>query len=289
LPAAVESAKHAGSDVEVIVVDDSSTDNTAEVCGQLSNIRYIRLADNQGLAGARNAGVLASSAEFVTFLDDDDLRLPGSLDCQIRVLNSSPGSAFCYGRVLIADASRHLPTGEIIPKRCPAGDIFWDLLEQNFVPVVSAVARKRMLLESNLFTAGFNGVEDWHLWLRLAAVWSVSAVEEPVAVYRRANRNSQQMCSASVSMYRNMLLVQDLALRLPRAVAAPRAKRRRARLTLIQLIYNALVYEATTALAEGDHAAARTKLREALRVRPVRGRLDLTLLRLLMASQSPQS
>lgn len=195
---AVESAKHAGSDLEIIVIDDASTDNTPEVCRQLAGIRYIRLTRNKGLAGARNAGVLASSAEFVAFLDDDDRRLPGSIDAQIRALEANPGAAFCYGQLLAADPVHQLPTGEIIPKRCPSGDIFWDLLQQNFVPSVSVVAHKRPLIERQLFTAGLGGVEDWDLWLRVTEAWPVIAVEEPVAIYRKANRDSGQMCSDSV-------------------------------------------------------------------------------------------
>src|SRR5712691_6880535 len=102
LPAAVESARRAGSDLEIIVVDDASTDDTREVCRRLAGVRYIRSSRNAGLAAARNTGILASSAELVAFLDDDDLRLPGSLDSQITALKAVPEAAFCYGRLLSA-------------------------------------------------------------------------------------------------------------------------------------------------------------------------------------------
>src|SRR5688500_7060448 len=69
LPRAVESARAAGTVVEVVVVDDASTDDTAAACRALKGINYLRLAYNQGVAGARNAGVLSSSAEYITFLD----------------------------------------------------------------------------------------------------------------------------------------------------------------------------------------------------------------------------
>src|SRR5215471_9318658 len=90
LPRAVESARAAGTDVEIIVVDDASTDDTANVCKSLPDIKYVRVERNQGVAGARNIGILVSSGRYVAFLDDDDLRLPGSLDAQLAALEANP-------------------------------------------------------------------------------------------------------------------------------------------------------------------------------------------------------
>src|SRR5262249_1926498 len=88
LPRAIDSAQSAGSDLEVIVVDDCSTDDTPEVCARVPRIRYVRLSENGGLANARNAGIAETSSEFIAFLDDDDLRLPGSLDKQLHAITS---------------------------------------------------------------------------------------------------------------------------------------------------------------------------------------------------------
>jgi glycosyltransferase involved in cell wall biosynthesis len=280
LPGAVQSAKQAGSDLEIIVVDDGSTDETPEVCRQLSGIRYIRLPHNVGLAEARNAGILASAAEFVAFLDDDDLRLPDSLDSQVRALDASPAAAFCYGQVMIADPLRQLPTGEILPQRCPAGDIFWELREYNFIPVPSVVARRQALIESQMFTDE-KGVEDWELWLRMTESRPVVAVQNPVALYRKPNSSSGQLSSDFTTMYRYMRLVQESALKLPRAAAAPRSQRRRARLRFVTRLYRSLLYEATAALAAGDRITARAVTREALLLRPIRGRADLAFLTVL--------
>lgn len=280
LPAATDSARHAGSDVEVIVVDDDSTDETSEICQNLPGIRYIRLPHNVGLAGARNAGILASNAESVAFLDDDDIRLPGSIDSQLRALDTSPRAAFCYGRVLIADSSRQLPTGEILPKHCPSGDIFWELLEQNFIPVPSVVARREAVIEAGLFGRE-PLVEDWQLWLRLSEVRPVVSVHEPVAVYRRADRKSGQLSSNFASMYDAMRHVQATALKLPRAIAASPWKRNRARHRLVNGLYHSLLYEATTAFAAGDQVTSQTVSHEAMRLRPIRGRTDLALLSIL--------
>ena len=85
---AVESAFAAGTNLEVIVVDDASTDETARVCRDLPRIKYVRVERNQRVAGARNLGLLASSGQYITFLDDDDVRFPGSLDRQIKLLET---------------------------------------------------------------------------------------------------------------------------------------------------------------------------------------------------------
>jgi glycosyltransferase involved in cell wall biosynthesis len=283
LTAAIDSVRRAGSNLEIIVVDDASTDNTREVCERLSEIRYLRFAENQGLAKARNAGILASSAEFVAFLDDDDQRLPGSLDLQLDALTNSPDAAFSYGRLLASDPVHHLPTGEIVPEIAPQGDVFWELLEQNFISPVTVLARKQIVIASGMFRSGLGGVEDWDLWLRLTERWPVIVAPNAVAIYRRASLQSGQMCSDSVSIFRHMLYVQDMALHSPRALAAPAWRRRRERTRLLRVLYNALLYEAETALAEGDEAIARAKSREALRLRPVRGRLDLNLLKIFRA------
>src|SRR2546422_872849 len=97
LPRAAESALRAGRDVEVIVVDDASADRTASVCAALPDIKYVRLDRNQGVAGARNVGLLESTGDFVAFLDDDDLRLPYSLDHQLSLLEAVPDAGFVAG------------------------------------------------------------------------------------------------------------------------------------------------------------------------------------------------
>src|SRR6266542_1778836 len=134
LQRAIQSALRAGSELEVVVVDDCSTDDTPEVCAKRSDIRYVRFGANHGLARARNVGIAESSSEFIAFLDDDDLRLPGSLDKQLGRMVADERIALCYGQALIGDAHRQLPTGEIYPSECPQGDVFWELLEDNFIP-----------------------------------------------------------------------------------------------------------------------------------------------------------
>lgn len=94
LPRAMEGARAAGADVEVVVVDDASSDETADVCNGYHDTRYVRAARNLKVAGARKLGVLASSGEYISFLDDDDVRPPKSLSVRLEALASAPGAEF---------------------------------------------------------------------------------------------------------------------------------------------------------------------------------------------------
>jgi glycosyltransferase involved in cell wall biosynthesis len=270
LQRAIESAQGAGSDLEVIVVDDCSTDGTRELCSSLAGIRYVRLSDNRGLSHARNVGIGESSTDFVSFLDDDDLRLPGSLDIQLRALKVNSHAAFCYGQALLGDAWRQLPTGQIYPVSCPTGDIFWDLLEHNFIPMPSVLTRKSCLIEHSCFNSELSLIEDWDMWLRLSEGSLVVAVEQPVAIHRKAIPKSNQMCSNSVELCRQTLRVQQIALNRTRAQAATRAMRRYVRKKLIDRTYEILMTEATNAIHAGDPKSAGEQVLEAFRCRPLR-------------------
>jgi len=283
LKRAVHSALQAGSDLEVVVVDDCSTDDTADVCAKLANIRYIRLTTNEGLAHARNVGFAESSSDFIAFLDDDDLRLPGSIDKQLRKMVADEDIALCYGRALIGDARRQLPTGEIYPSECPQGDIFWELLERNFIPMPSVLVRKSALLELGGFNTGFTLSEDWEMWLRISERFMVAAVAEPVAIHRKADPDSNQMCSDSAAICKQAMRVQQMALARTRAQSGARAKRRHVRSKLRDCAYEMLMKDATVLLHNGHAESARARLLDAFRFRPFRavasGRLPWLLMK----------
>jgi glycosyltransferase involved in cell wall biosynthesis len=286
LPRAIESAQSAGTDLEVIVVDDCSSDDTPEVCAQIAGIRYVRLSANRGLANARNVGIAESAAEFIAFLDDDDLRLPGSLDKQLSAIVAGEQIALCYGQALIGDARRQLPTGEVYPLDCPQGDIFWDLLEHNFIPMPAVLARKSSLIETGCFNTDLKLIEDWDMWLRLSERFLVAAVEEPVAIYRKAAAESGQMCSNSAALCKQALRVQQMALDRPRARGSAFTKRRYVRRKFRDRVYEILMAEATNSIHEGNGESARANILDAFRFRPFRTVVSGRLLWLLSGVRS---
>jgi Glycosyl transferase family 2 len=269
IPRAVASAHAAGSDVEVIVVDNGSSDDTPEVCNGLAGIRYLRLERNAGPGGGRNAGVRASTAEYVALLDDDDVRLPGTLDLQLAELERHPKAAFVYGRMILGDDDCR-PSDRLEPGECPRGDIFWKNLELAFIPCLSVVARKRCLEEAGLFDPGLTNSDDWDMWLRLTEQYPVVAVDVPVGIYRTPTLTANNLSSNLAQAYTTSLRIQSRGLALPRAQEAPAARRRAARRRLLNRASDVLIWTGAEALEAGLGRLARRNLWAALRLNPLR-------------------
>ena len=287
LPQAVESALSAGSDVEVIVVDDASSDNTANICASLHGIKYVRLDRNQGVAGARNIGLLESNGEFVAFLDDDDLRLPGSLDHQISLLEAAPDAGFIAGGVLLADQSC-VPTGKVAVPLGESGDLFWKVLELNLhlIPA-SIVVRKDCFLEVGIFNCHLAGIDDWDMWTRIAEVRPVLVDHRPVCIYRSAIPASGQGSSALARHLFRAAKHQPRLLSLPRAQSEPAYRRRAIRQSTRRRIADTLSWRAAEELPRGAFRFAAANFCVALRLSPF-WTLRPTHLRVLWLSAAAQ-
>ena len=259
LQRAVESARRAGSDVEIIVVDDSSEDQTREVCQTWSDVRYIRLELRLGLGGARNVGLIAGNAPYISFLDDDDVRLPGSIDAQVDQLNAAPDAGMIYGRALYGDQEGRT-SGSFYPEHCPQGDIFWELLRSNFIPCATVVFRRECLTRVGLVEEQSPGVEDWDLWVRIAELYPVLATEALTAVWRRPLGTSGQFTSSPEELHcQARRLHRDKWLRLPRAIEAGTTRQRATARGFADAASQQLVWEAAERL-KGRHLRDFTRI-----------------------------
>ncbi|HEX8502983.1 MAG TPA: glycosyltransferase [Pyrinomonadaceae bacterium] len=268
LPRAVESARSAGEDVEVVVVDDASSDETADVCRKLEGIRYVRVERNQGVAGARNVGLLSSTGDFVSFLDDDDVRLPGSLGAQLAVLRAAPEAGLVYGQALY-DVGADRSGSDRYPQSCPRGDLFWRLLARNFIPCGSVVFRRACLFSVGLLDCSAAGVDDWDLWVRIAALYPSEALERPVVVWRRPAPGSDQGSARAVEMVElSTRQFQRRWLKLPRAAGADARQRREATRQFSKNMASHLAFEAARSLAYGHFLRAERCALAALRLHP---------------------
>ena len=226
LQRAVESARKAGTNIEIVVVDDGSTDGTSVVCASLPDIVYVRLQEQRGVGYARAAGIAASSGKYISFLDDDDARLPGTIDRQRAILEAVPDSALVYGQMYRATQNLSIDDGRVFPHFCPSGDVFWTLIGNNFIPSCSVLVRRSAIESVGGMFHEAMPADDWDLWLRITERYPIEALPEPVSIYREPTLWSKQGSSRLADgLLSADLRVLERCARLPRVMANPRAFR----------------------------------------------------------------
>ena len=197
------------SDFELIVVDDGSTDTTADrVKPYLRDSRVRMLSQNNlGLAVSRNTAITVARGTFVSLLDSDDLWLPRYLESMAATLDDEPSAAVIYTDAWVLDDKTrriarttamspwHPPTVPTEPEQ-----FLRALLEFGNFVFVGATIRRATLLDVGLFRVGVQGVEDYELWLRIAAHgYGFARSPRKLALYRQ---RPGQMSSEGVKMAR---------------------------------------------------------------------------------------
>lgn len=151
------------------MVDDGSTDDTPAVCRR-HPVVYRRIQNSGGPARPRNVGIRIARGSVVAFLDADDVWLPHKLEAQVPSMES-PDVGLVYADMEIWEDGRRRD-GTFFTQATPReGDVLPALLAGNFVPTSTVLVRKSLVEEVGGFDEhpGLHGVEDYHLWLRLAA------------------------------------------------------------------------------------------------------------------------
>lgn len=185
----------------IIIVDDGSTDNTASICKQLitenkTGIEIIyHYQSNAGPNVARNIGIDLSKAEYIAFLDADDIWLPQKLERQLNVFHNSNqndlGLVYCISAFIDEDA-KVFPENPV--RFAMRGKIFDQLTEMNKVTgSASSVLIKRNCFDTiGGFDTLLKAYEDWDLWLRIAQKYAFDYVDEICVHIRLHNNNTQK-------------------------------------------------------------------------------------------------
>lgn len=192
-------------DFEIVVVDDGSTDGTADIARGFSSVRYV-LGSHGGEAAARNRGLEEALSDLVAFVDADDEWLPEKLARQVAFMEKL-GSSFSYtDAYLVHDGRRVRYTSLARPRR---GEILEplidDWLDQAFLIPTEVMASRALLKSAGGFEAGLPtpGHVDYGLWLKLALRGTrFDYLDEPLALYYRGHPSVASDAVEMVERYR---------------------------------------------------------------------------------------
>ncbi|HRN66659.1 MAG TPA: glycosyltransferase [Promineifilum sp.] len=169
---------------EVIIVNDGSTDDTAQVVAGYDDarVRYV-YQENRGLSAARNTGLRESHSEYVAFLDADDAWTPSFLQHSLLPMLNDQRPGMVYSRYRFLDDRGNLQS-QIGGEALESTRFRRVIRRGGFFPPNCALVRRSAIDKVGCFKSLPTGAEDWDLWLRIAEEFPVVGLEDPLAYYR---------------------------------------------------------------------------------------------------------
>ena len=204
------------SPLEVIVVDNASTDGTREIVAKRfgTKLSYVE-EEKKGPSAARNRGIAQAEGDYIAFLDSDDLWLPDKIASQVRKMSRSPKAGFCYTKCEVVD-SAGLRTGTTYghSERGKSGDNFRMILFRGPVVLPSVMVRREALTTAGRFDEAIDIGEDTALLLRLALYFPAVYLPETLTLVRQhgerktiRDRRDRRNRKAGIHLFHRLLKI----------------------------------------------------------------------------------
>jgi glycosyltransferase involved in cell wall biosynthesis len=189
---------------ELVVVDDGSTDGTANALARLGSRLRILSTPRRGVSAARNAGVAGSTGRYIAFLDSDDLWRPGKLARQIGFFEEHPKVEICQTEeIWIRNGIRVNPKAM---HRKPSGDVFLRSLDLCLVSPSAVMLRRELFQRLGGFDETFPVCEDYDLWLRIAVNLPIPLIADALVIKRGGHVDQLSRSMWGMDRYRVLAL-----------------------------------------------------------------------------------
>ena len=194
---------------ELIVIDDGSTDGTAEHLARVGRDIRVDRIDHRGPAAARNRGVELARAPLIAFLDSDDLWSPRKLERQLAFMRENPGCAISQTNEIWIRNGRRVNPGLRHRKR--AGDIFFASLRTCLISMSATMMRTDVFRACGGFDEIMEAAEDYDLWLRILIDHEAGLLDDPLVTRRGGHLDQTSATTPALDRFRILALTKLLA------------------------------------------------------------------------------
>lgn len=204
--------------IEIMVIDDGSTDRTADIIKSYQDTRIIYLyQENQGQGTARNNGIRNSTGKYITFLDADDFYLPEKVARQVDFLEKSSEyvCVYCNALHFYSDSPERLLKKKL--QKLPSGDVFQQLLYSSLINPNTILFRKEVLINGHMFKEGVYGrySEEWEMYLKIASAgYKFGYIDEDLVVVEIRTDSNTQWATQWIIKKNTLEMFENLFLRM---------------------------------------------------------------------------